>query len=1266
MADDSPVASVSSLRSRFEQMSTTPNPQQSIAVSSASEPPQHPQPPQRLKQAFTGTDPFNDHSSRGSGYSSRQSLDISRASLDIPRDNFSGHASTLSRASSVAHRDLDTGSQSATLPRGYGQSFRQRPLSMHSTFSSPRTPPVFKVETPKSPPKPLSIPCRSTSPDRGPLATGLATPLPGPRSFQILSRSTSPSANHRGPPPPPPPPSSRPKPALVTSPKSEHNGISSKRASLAEIPSRWAPASPAGQGLQSYPSNSAASEHAWRPSDSNAPPIPTRATKPKVKPAVPPSISRSEHASSTLAAPVTASSDERVSPFSTPPSSANNSPNRSDTESAPPLPARKPSLQVSRFAPPPVHPSIGEKRDRNALPPPRVSREEVRPRMRFEESVRGQRTSLDDAGLRPDLPPRPPPPGIIGGIKSKVTGSRGRSHSPPREVNAANTEQKSFISFPPPPKRVGTGLEGKSSERPASMFSSDKSLAAFFAGISDVSAAGYGPNDSDEESADDQSGLSDYPDSSQANRRPPLFKPDIPEISCNYDVRNFAVCGQYICTTSHTTSVYIVETGQCIMSLAHGEGTRITAICFKPSAKVQDEGRQLWLGTSHGELLEVDIASQRVVETRTSAHTKREIVQIHRCGYELWSLDDAGKLQVWAPDHQSGVPNLRNSPTTFRIPNRHTFSIVVDRLLWVGAGRTVHIYQPSAEPNIPFNVLTRPLAPSKSTGEITCGAVVNSEPDKVYFGHSDGKVSVYSRSKFTCIDVVSVSLYKITSMSGVGDYLWAGFKTGMMYVYDVRTKPWRVLKDWECAYGPVVQVIADRTSIWKVGRLQVVSMGVDNVIRIWDGMLEDDWLEGEMQKRDIEFCDFREAKALVCTWNCGASKPQDLFVRDEDREFLENVLTSVESPDIIVFGFQELVDLEDKKITANSLGEMVESFLTGGKKKKAADQQEHISHQYRLWQQQLTKSIETYMRDEPYVLLHAANLVGLFTCIFIKASERRNIRNVSATTVKRGLRGLHGNKGALVVRFLLDDSSLCFINCHLAAGQSHTVSRNNDIAAILESNSLPAERSDSGLFVGGGDGSMILDHEICILNGDLNYRIDMHRDSVISKVRNDDLNALLDRDQLLTERRRNPGFRLRAFIESPITFAPTYKYDVGTDTYDSSEKKRVPAWCDRLLYRGIGRIKQTQYRRWEVRTSDHRPVTGGFLIRVKTVNNAKKKVVWERCVERYKEIRDRHVWEAKIDFLVNVCGFGIEKASQSLSDTEGGMIDAVENLQGTY
>lgn len=53
--------------------------------------------------------------------------------------------------------------------------------------------------------------------------------------------------------------------------------------------------------------------------------------------------------------------------------------------------------------------------------------------------------------------------------------------------------------------------------------------------------------------------------------------------------------------------------------------------------------------------------------------------------------------------------------------------------------------------------------------------------------------------------------------------------------------------------------------------------------------------------------------------------------------------------------------------------------------------------------------------DEPYHLLHTASMVGLFSCVFVKASQRNHIRNVSAAEIKRGLGGLHGNKVSAVI-----------------------------------------------------------------------------------------------------------------------------------------------------------------------------------------------------------------------------------------------------------
>lgn len=68
---------------------------------------------------------------------------------------------------------------------------------------------------------------------------------------------------------------------------------------------------------------------------------------------------------------------------------------------------------------------------------------------------------------------------------------------------------------------------------------------------------------------------------------------------------------------------------------------------------------------------------------------------------------------------------------------------------------------------------------------------------------------------------------------------------------------------------------------------------------------------------------------------------------------------------------------------------------------------------------------------------------------------------------------------------MIDDSSLCFVNCHLAAGQKHLHQRNRDISAMLNSSTVfPSVNSleESSVFINGGDGTMILDHEVVFVS----------------------------------------------------------------------------------------------------------------------------------------------------------------------------------------
>ncbi|XP_016883988.1 synaptojanin-1 isoform X7 [Homo sapiens] len=304
--------------------------------------------------------------------------------------------------------------------------------------------------------------------------------------------------------------------------------------------------------------------------------------------------------------------------------------------------------------------------------------------------------------------------------------------------------------------------------------------------------------------------------------------------------------------------------------------------------------------------------------------------------------------------------------------------------------------------------------------------------------------------------------------------------------------------------------------------------------------------------------------------------------------------------DIFAIGFEEMVEL--------NAGNIVSASTTNQK----------------LWAVELQKTIS---RDNKYVLLASEQLVGVCLFVFIRPQHAPFIRDVAVDTVKTGMGGATGNKGAVAIRMLFHTTSLCFVCSHFAAGQSQVKERNEDFIEIARKLSFPM-------------GRMLFSHDYVFWCGDFNYRIDLPNEEVKELIRQQNWDSLIAGDQLINQ--KNAGQVFRGFLEGKVTFAPTYKYDLFSDDYDTSEKCRTPAWTDRVLWRrrkwpfdrsaedldllnasfqDESKILYTwtpgtllHYGRAELKTSDHRPVVALIDIDIFEVEAEERQNIYKEVI----------------------------------------------------
>ncbi|EFA83773.1 RhoGAP domain-containing protein [Heterostelium album PN500] len=316
----------------------------------------------------------------------------------------------------------------------------------------------------------------------------------------------------------------------------------------------------------------------------------------------------------------------------------------------------------------------------------------------------------------------------------------------------------------------------------------------------------------------------------------------------------------------------------------------------------------------------------------------------------------------------------------------------------------------------------------------------------------------------------------------------------------------------------------------------------------------------------------RNLSVFVGTWNCNGKRSTNLA---------NWLLSNSYSPDIIAIGLQEIVNMKAGAIV----------------KATAADKQNNKENAYHPWKHDIEQTLSLCSGGCKYVKVMNKILVGLMILVFVKEEHAPHVLDARGAIVPCGAMGKIGNKGGVGIRFSLYKTGFCFINSHLAAGPSHErVERRAQDFKKIQMMSFDNHVS-------------ILDHECLLWFGDLNYRIDLPQSDCKQAVINKNYPYLLVNDQLTNERKAGRSFI--GFQEAPINFAPTYKYDVGTTTYDTSEKMRTPSYCDRILYRG-DTIKPLVYRRHELLESDHRPVSGLFLVEVKDYPISQAASGWTR------------------------------------------------------
>ncbi|XP_011655531.1 type I inositol polyphosphate 5-phosphatase 12 isoform X2 [Cucumis sativus] len=396
--------------------------------------------------------------------------------------------------------------------------------------------------------------------------------------------------------------------------------------------------------------------------------------------------------------------------------------------------------------------------------------------------------------------------------------------------------------------------------------------------------------------------------------------------------------------------------------------------------------------------------------------------------------------------------------------------------------------------------------------------------------------------------------YAVQCFCAFGTRMYVGYVSGVIQIVDLEGN---LVAGWVAHSSPVLKMA--------VGGGYVYSLANHGGIRGWNmtspGPI-DNIVRTELAAREVLYTRKQNVKMLVGTWNVGQG-------RASHEALMAWLGSAVSDVGIVVVGLQEV--------------EMGAGFLAMSAAKETVGLEGSAVGQW--WIDTIGKALD---EGTTFERMGSRQLAGLLISLWVKKNLRTHVGDVDAGAVPCGFGRAIGNKGGVGLRIRVYDRIICFVNCHLAAHLEAVNRRNADFdhiyrnmvfnrssnllnnAAAGVSTSVHTLRATNVAAVNPEEPKPELsDADMVVFLGDFNYRLfgisyDEARDFVSQRC----FDWLREKDQLRAEMKNGKVFQ--GMREALIRFPPTYKFErhrPGLAGYDAGEKKRIPAWCDRVIYR---------------------------------------------------------------------------------------------------